>query len=278
MPLSDFICRAREADAGLLDIIVQHLRSKAPFDWDVLLLHNVPEHSCVEWCLAQRSPDRIIRDVMGRCNFLEYSSYEELLAAISKNFRGNLRKARNKIAKTPGTKFLFIHEKNELQRAFEWFCRAEASGWKGSRGTGTAIQLTPRLRAFYAALIDNFGARDCCEINLLMLRDTCVAGQFCLRSNRTMYMLKIGYDEGYAELAPGNMLLERLIQHLASSERRVTRLNLITGMRWHEDWKPRSEKVSNFWIFNHTARAAVLYWLAVKRRRLAATLKAHQVN
>jgi CelD/BcsL family acetyltransferase involved in cellulose biosynthesis len=278
MLLSDFICDTGETEASTLDIIVQHLRSSALRDWDVILLHHVPEDSCVERCLARRSPDRLIRDIVYRCNFLEYSSHEEFLAAISKNFRGNLRKARSKLAKTPEAKFLFVREKDQLHQAFEWFCRVEASGWKGSQGTSTAIQLDPRLRAFYSALIDNLGARDCCEINLLMLEDTCVAGQFCLRSTGATYVLKIGYNEAHGELAPGNMLLERLIQRLASPEQPVKRINLITGMQWHEDWKPRSEKVSNLWIYNHTARATLLYRLALHRRTLRAALKAHNLN
>ena len=249
-------------------------RVSAAVDLDVILLPHVPEDSCVERCLAERSPDQLIRDIASRCNFLDYSSYEEFLPAISKNFRGNLRKARNKLAKLSEAEFIFIRENNQLHQAFEWFCRVEASGWKGNQGTLTAIQLNLRLRAFYDALIEHFGARGCCEINLLMLRDTCLAGQFCLRSSGTIYVLKIGYNEAYSELAPGNLILERLIQHSALPEQQVKRLNLITDMQWHQDWKPRSEKVSNLWIYNHTARATLLYWMAIQRRMLSATLKA----
>ncbi len=88
-----------------------------------------------------------------------------------------------------------------------------------------------------------------------------------------MEVLKIGYDEAYASLAPGNLLLEQLIQYCAFAESRLTRLNLITGVEWHDDWKPRSEKVSNFWIYNHTARAATLFRLAMCHRMLATVLK-----
>lgn len=273
MLLSDFICGRDAADEDLLYFLIQHLRSTIPYDWDMLLLPNVLENSCVERCLARHSPDRIIHEISSHCDFLEYSSYEDFLAAISKNFRGNLRKARNKLAKIPETSFLFVRDQAQLPEAFERFCQIEASGWKGDQGTGTAIQLNARLKAFYRALVDNFGSQDSCQINLLMLGDTCLAGQFCLRSNGTIEVLKIGYDEARAALAPGNLLLEQLIQYCASNESRLTQLNLITGVQWHDDWKPRSEKVSNIWIYNHTARAAALFRFAMCRRALSKMLK-----
>ncbi len=58
MLLADFICGAGAADEELLYFLVQHLRSTAPYDWDVLLLPNVLENSCIERCLARHSPDR----------------------------------------------------------------------------------------------------------------------------------------------------------------------------------------------------------------------------
>lgn len=272
MLLADFICGANAADEDLLCSVVEHLRASAVHEWDVLLLPNVLENSCAERCLDRRRVDWTLRETSSRCDFLEYAGYEEFLAAVSKNFRGNLRKARNKLAKMEAS-FLFINDRRQLADAFEQFCRIEASGWKGRQGTGTAIELDVRLKAFYRALIDNFGAKDSCQINLLMASDICLAGQFCLRTNGTLHILKIGYDESHASVAPGNMLLEQLIRRSAFAESRASRINLVTGVQWHDDWKPRSEKVSNVWIYNHNARGAALFGLANCRYRFKGTLK-----
>jgi CelD/BcsL family acetyltransferase involved in cellulose biosynthesis len=108
---------------------------------------------------------------------------------------------------------------------------------------------------------------------LLTLGETCLAGQFCVRSNGTMEVLKIGYDEAYASLAPGNLLLKQLMQYCAFAESQLMRLNLITGVEWHDDWKPRSQKVWNFWTFNHAARVSGLFRLATCHRALTKMLK-----
>jgi hypothetical protein len=43
--------------------------------------------------------------------------------------------------------------------------------------------------------MESFGASGHCQINLLVLGDQCVAGQFCLWLDETLYILKIGYLE-----------------------------------------------------------------------------------
>ncbi len=64
--------------------------------------------------------------------------FDETFSALSKNFRGNLRKARNKLAKLEGVEFVSARGPEELASALEVFLDVEASGWKGASGTGTA--------------------------------------------------------------------------------------------------------------------------------------------
>jgi CelD/BcsL family acetyltransferase involved in cellulose biosynthesis len=103
-----------------------------------------------------------------------------------------------------------------------------------------------------------------------------MAGQFCLRLGSTLYVLKIGYLEEHAALAPGNMLLERVIQSATEEAAPIRSFNLISGARWHDDWKPVSESVWDLWLGRPSwfargsfAAAGALRAAARLRRRLA---------
>src|SRR5690606_17756733 len=100
-----------------------------------------------------------------------------LLDRLSKNFRGSLRKARNKLARLAGVEVRWAREPAEIYPAFERFLEVEASGWKGDGGIGTAIQLDPTLRAFYGGLMQRLAQTGRARINLMMHGDRVMAGQ-----------------------------------------------------------------------------------------------------
>ena len=100
-------------------------------------------------------------------------------------------------------------------------------------------------------------------MNLLKLNGEDLAAQFCLVVDRTYHILKIGYDERHARLAPGNMLLEAVLQRL-SGDARIGRVDLISDARWHDDWNPNSYYVADYLVFNRSLRGRLLFlslWL-----------------
>ena len=259
MSLSDMICDPSPEHADIPGHLIEHLRSSMRTGWDMLLMRGILAESSTMsrwWAAVPRPRIQLVQD---RCDTLSCVAYDELLGNVSKNFRNNLRKARNKLAKLPETKFDFVREPALLPEAFSHFIRVEASGWKGDKGTGTAIGLHEQLRSFYGKLMNSFGATGSCQINLLRVGDECIAGQFCLRLDATLYILKIGYSENHSHLAPGNMLLEECIRQSLMDVDPIQNWNLISGVSWHNDWKPSHEAVCDLWIYNRTLRGLVLY-------------------
>ena len=123
-----------------------------------------------------------------------------------------------------------------------------------------------------ACVLRNFSQIGACEINLLRAEGKCIAGQFCLVTGDTSYILKIGYDEAYAQVAPGNMLLEQAIQrHL--SEGAIKYVNLVTDTPWHSSWRPLSYAVSRIWVFNITAAGLTAYSLLRAKGPLSHTYR-----
>jgi hypothetical protein len=89
-------------------------------------------------------------------------------------------------------------------------------------------------------------------INTMRFADRVIAAQFCITDSDTIYVLKQGYDESYARLAPGNSLLEQLVCWCYAT-RKFRAINQAGRPQWFQDWKP--EHASNIYrlqLFNRT--------------------------
>jgi len=273
LPLADFIGARAEETRGVLSALLKHLAgdprgaAQRPA-WDYLCIPLLPEDSCaVAWLETDRPPLRFLEEP-GKCDCIPIGgSYGQIEENFSKNFRGDLRKARNKLRATAAVDFLSSRDGATLGAFFDEFLDVESSGWKGIQGTGSAIKLHPELTRFYRNLLNTFAPKGACEINLLKAQGKCIAAQFCLRVGDRYYVLKIGYDEAHARLAPGNMLLEWLL-HRLTAEGEVKDLNLVSGAKWHENWKPRSDRVFTAYLFRRSPRGLLLWgYKAVRVQR-----------
>jgi hypothetical protein len=95
-------------------------------------------------------------------------------------------------------------------------------------------------------------------INLLWLNGSCIAGQFCLLVDRVLYLIKIGYHEKHAHLAPGNLLMERVLAD-GSRDATMRAISFVTDPPWSHLWRPESRLVSNYYIFNRTLPGLASY-------------------
>lgn len=269
VPLSDIVLSDRLRERDVVGAVRAFL-SESRLEWDVLAFANVLEDGGA-FALAPGDPHRVALPTR-RCDYLvKPANYDKFAKTLSKNFRANLRKARNKLSRYKGDgrlQCLSVRDPSQLEWAFEEFLRVEASGWKGEAGTRSAIQFSQRLRHYYHSLLTGFAELDGYEINLLRLDKRSIGAQFCLRTGDTNYLLKIGYDEAYAKYAPGNMLLEWLLKR--SNDAHIRHINLVTDTRWHADWMPASYQVYNVYLFNpRSSRARFVHKLMKLRTALA---------
>jgi CelD/BcsL family acetyltransferase involved in cellulose biosynthesis len=260
IPLSDGVFARSDSDGTILRGLIARLQRQSEITWDLLIFPELLEDSCLQRALTASPIPRLISTPRTRCNYIPCISFDELSSKFSKNFRGNLRKARNKLMNLSGVEFVSVRRQPQLGQALDEFLEVEASGWKGATGRQTAIKLDARLINFYRSLCETFSPIDACEINLLKANGNCIAGQFCLVVGDTSYILKIGYDESYAHIAPGNMLLEYSLRRYWR-EGVVKYLNLVTGAPWHDNWNPLSYAVSNAYVFNATPAGLAAFTL-----------------
>ena len=243
------------------------MRKRVRRPWDVTRLGSTPEDSIASACVRALWPGGLAAtEVDSGTDALALSGAEPFVDTLSKNFRGALRKARNKLARLPDVSLTWARDPEALAAAFPRFLAVEASGWKGSAGSSSAIQLDPALRAFYGGLASRLGPAGRCRINLLMHGDRIMAGQFGIVAGERYYLLKIGYDESYKQEAPGNMLLERLLQEV-TAEPEIRYLDLVSDAAWHQSWKPVKRQVFVHYVFHHSPRGAMA-WAAVRGKQI----------
>lgn len=267
LPLSDILCSREVGVAEVIAALADALRQDGAGGWDVLGFTGVLEESPLAEFVTQ-ARCRAVSSLLKTCDYLACSgAYEDITAKFSRNFRSNLTKARNKLAREKEVEFRSVIEQPDLDRCFAEFVEIEGSGWKGKRGTGTAIKLHPDLMQFYQSLIDELGADGAVMINSLKVSDKPIASQFCVKDDDTLYVLKLAYDEDWSHVAPGNMLLERVIEK-GIQEKEFRYLNLVGAPPWFKDWRPESQRVYSIRLFNATPVGLALFGLMKTKERL----------
>lgn len=255
--LCDCLMTPREDGTELLSQLAQALRGRDAEPWDALHLPNVIGDACSLRAFERNESGRTLLVRNGRSMSFRCDSGEPALNALTDEFKRNLRRQRRRLEQLGRVQTAFVQEPGELDQAFAAFMRIEASGWKGRNGS--AIALHPHLVRFYRELVEHFGARQRCLINMLEVDGKVIAAQFGIIAGRTLYLLKIAYDEAYGSAAPGNQLLYEAIRYCSASSV-LDRLSLTTGPAWAEQrWKPDVQEVWSAYLYNSNARGVAAY-------------------
>lgn len=275
IPFCDFILAEPARFPTYLPVLLEALTVSTDFRWDSILLPQVLEDSptattfgALPGLISRRQPE-------GHCDYLAMMSHEELLKGLSSRFRNNLRRAKKRADELGSVTYASASESPELEELFEEFLDVEASGWKGKKGIGTAIRLDERLETFYRLLLTVFSSGAGCHIHVVRHGDRPIAAAFSLLTDRTLYGLKIGFDEEYTRIAPGNLLHEFIFRQCAENPA-VERFNFTSGARWHSHWRPLRHGVSRFLVYRPTLKGrfacfvdASRAWLSENARRWA---------
>jgi CelD/BcsL family acetyltransferase involved in cellulose biosynthesis len=247
LQLSDFVFARTASNATLLYEMTQWLRTQRVLRWDMLRMLKISEESSFAYAARARLPRATVAmRYDGSAYFDTSGTYDQATQAMSSKFRSNLRR-RTRLAENSGAlRFQSVRQRDELEEAFNMFLDIEASGWKGSAGTSSAIRCQPGALAFYTSLVHEFGARDECVINLLWHGEQAIAGQFGLRIGRTLHILKVGYRDVHAALAPGILLQERTIRH-ACEDPGIDTLSMVNEPYWAKSFKPL---IVGVWLYS----------------------------
>jgi len=159
----------------------------------------------------------------------------------------------------------------EAATSLDLFMRVEEAGWKGPTGLGTSLSCTPTAAAFYKTVLKGFGETDDARVDVLTIDGRPAATQLGVRAAGTWNLLKIGFDEAFASVGPGNLLMHHFFEAM-SREPGVTTVSLVTAPDWAERWHLRSQATYDVDVFAGGGGGRVLRG-AYDARRLLGRVK-----
>jgi len=251
--------------------------------WDRLRLRDLP-HGAPEWRLRDlaeaagfpcglwtslRSPYLVLPAIEPAVAVVEAnkpasrkpqgaSRYEMVESRLDSKFRQNLRRRRRRLAEQGGVKYVLFDGKDakQLDCALADFFVIEASGWKGRRGTSIAQR--PELVGFYAQMARDAARRGALALGFLELGGRRIAAHLSLLHAGRHYLLKLGYDESFHELSPGQQLTSEMIRD--SCQRGLTEFDFLGPcMDWKLDWEPALRTHTWLTIFRPTRAGRLVH-------------------
>ncbi len=247
VPFTDIIARDPAALRAVARQVLQRLDHEAGLRWDYISIRRTLTGSHAARSLADAPGCSSHLVETGRVDYLMLDSYETLFAGLSSHFRNNLRRARKRAEAMGEVTYHTATQATDCAALFEEFLQVEASGWKGTEGTGSAIALDQGLSSFYRRLMERFAVDQRCRIDVMRHGSRPIAAAFQLVMDGTIYGLKIGFDESYSAIAPGNLLHWHIFR-TACADPRMRVYNMASDTAWHAQWHPLAAELYDITI------------------------------
>lgn len=124
---------------------------------------------------------------------------------FSSRRRYQFRRIRKKISEYGEIKFEIVTPNiDQFNKYFDELLRIEGSGWKGQENT--ALKYEPTLQKFYKKYAINACETNSLRFFILYLSDKIIAISMCVEEYKSLWELKIGYDDKWAKYSPGSQL------------------------------------------------------------------------
>lgn len=218
----------------LIEIFTDYL-SRMPRTWPLIRIREIPGLSPTMVLLAK--PGRRLAAISfqsGAENYIEVPSDLTVFhERLSSKFKAQLRRGLKKLQAFPDLRFLCRDESRSVHENMRRFELVEDAGWKGREST--SVKAMPANARFFRLAAERYAAAGWMEWNFIEGDGTTIGAHYAVRVRRTIYMLKIGYDERYSANTPGNVLIEKVVEHaIATGD--VDEINFVADCEWHRHW------------------------------------------
>ena len=213
-------------------------------------------------------------------------NFEEYFQGLSKNFRTNCKKQRNKLDTLGVTpRLVLISKAEDVAVALQHYSELELLGWK--LRSGTAVSGASGQLDFYTALLESFAEVGQTQIAQYWLKidgeDRLVASDLCIVAGETAYMLKTAYDESLeasenlSSLSPASLMHQELFKYWihVCGVRRVEFYG--KTMDWHLRWTKQQRLIYHTTLFR-SAFVRKLITFAKQNLRKAAVAEVPKVS
>lgn len=143
-------------------------------------------------------------------------------AGWSANFRRQMRKMTRRADELGGVA-MSVHRPNdaaELERLLQLGFEVEDRSWKGR--DGTSILKSPEMHEYLRRQASLLAESGHLELFFLEVDGKPIAFEYGMLSKRTYFSPKVGYDEGYSHLSPGQLLRLKMTERFFADPARDT--------------------------------------------------------
>lgn len=173
------------------------------------------------------------------------------------------RRAENEFGAAVVTTF---EDTADMAAGVKRFGALEAAGWKGA--AGTAVSRDNQQAAFYSEVLRSFAATGQATVHELHVAGRFASSRLVLSSERMVVFLKTAYDESLARIAPGRILLHRVIEKKFARHSGKTIEFYTNASRDQAEWATLDCTVQNIEVFRNDFCATAFALLKVIRRNL----------
>lgn len=271
-PRFDFIVTGRPEEV-YREIWMQLMTSRER--WDIVELCQLPEGSrTLSELPTLAARDRFLPGTW-RSDDSPYvplgDGWDRYIMSLSHNHRAKLRKRLRRLARIGSVELETVATERGVGIALEEGLRMEAAGWK--TGAGTAILCHPPLRRFYLDLARATARAGSLRLIFLKVGARRIAFSYALCEANRLYVLKAGYDPGYAEYSPYNLLCYLVLQD--ACRQGLVEYDFLGAS---EDWKLHwtRERRAHFWLYvmPPSLGGRLLHWTKFRAARSLRALHA----
>lgn len=221
-----------------------------------LEFHQLVEQSpTLSWSRNSNIKSRIIEEFQGVGSYLNTEiTFTDIKSLLSKNFKHNLNKARNRLQKLGDMQVEFITGSNASPDYLARMANVENNSWKAA--AGTSILQSQELVDFYTRLCERLSKPGWLEWHFLNTDEKTISAHLSIMFSTTLAIWKIGYDDDYKKYSPGSILMEDVIKRACSCEN-THEVNMMTDMPWHDNWKTSKREYFKVRIYSLQPNAIV---------------------
>lgn len=225
--------------------------------WDALHFAFVPENGGIErLCrLAVQDGFRVAVWPKYLSPYVDMNGVTDPLQQCRRaHFRQNLRRRIRKASSQ--WKVTLERCDQATPEALERFYRLEASGWKGQERS--ALLYHEAARRFYEDSASAAAQQGYLALYFLCFNGDPVAAHYGLFHSGRYHIPKIAYDERYAAMGPGHMMIDAVLRDCISREIREFDFSG-NSMPWKMEWTSTARAHNDYFIFRNNIAGRALH-------------------
>ncbi|MET0535984.1 MAG: GNAT family N-acetyltransferase [Steroidobacter sp.] len=185
------------------------------------------------------------------------SSWDQYFQSLSSRRRQDYRRARRGLERLGKLDVEILSpDAAAVEDGMAEAMRVEAASWKGREGS--AMLTNPRLSGFFLPLAACLARQGQLRLCFLRLNGTAIAMQIAAVHGGRWWVLKIGYDERWAEHSPGIQLMWDVLKE--AFERRLSSFEMLGSAEpWLSIWtrEQRAYRTLAFYPYNGRGMVAL---------------------